>query len=100
MAAPKGNNYAKGNNGGNPGYGALNMIRNNVKKHCPLWWESWEKLMKSKEMKEKQYAMTEFNKLQAKLMPTIVGGDDDKPLIVQFNEPFNLTSKAKGDNRK
>ena len=135
MPAAKGNNYAKGNKGGNPGYGALKQIRDNVKKHCPLWWKQWEDMMNSKpdefinkNVKEliaelikkgdsytakqilgdlakgafyrKQFAMSEFNKLQAKLMPTIVGGDDEKPLILQFNEVFKSTRPPKEDNRE
>ena len=45
----------------------------------------------------KQFAMTEFNKLQMKMLPTIVGGDEGNPLILQFDETFRLTSKTKGD---
>lgn len=88
-----------GNKGGtgNPGYGALKLIRDNVKKHCPEWWEQWQVLMKDSKMENKRFAMTEFNKLQAKLMPTIVGGDDDSPLILQFHESLSATRKPGKD---
>jgi len=87
MANPRGNPGNKGGTG-NPGYGALKMIRDNVKKHCPEWWEAWKKAMVSTDKDERKLAMQEFNKLQAKLMPTIVGGEDDKPLVIQFNDVF------------
>ncbi|MBU0598796.1 hypothetical protein KKF61_07490 [Patescibacteria group bacterium] len=129
------NKGTKNNDGGNPGYGALKAIRDNVKKYCPLWWKEWEDMMKSKpdefindNVKEllqglikkgdkysakeiikdlakgafyrKQFAMTEFNKLQAKLMPTIVGGDGDNPLILQFHEVFKSTCQAAENSSK
>jgi len=130
MAAPKGNKFAKGNNGGNPGYGQINFVKEKVKKFCPLWWKEWEAMMSgeafSDELKKflakdknnqkktlegfqkifkdatdcKKFAMQEFNKLQVKMMPTVLAGDDDNPLILQFDEPFKLTSKTSGDNKK
>ena len=82
MSAPKGNQYAKGK--GNPGRGSLRKILENVKKHQPLWWKAWEEMMNSKE--ERRYAMSEFNKMQTKLMPTVLAGDDESPVgvLVKF----------------
>ena len=125
MAGVIGNSGGKKGRSGSPGYGALKLIRDNVKKHCPEWWKGWEEMMSGKvtlsELKKwqegkmdtarlteilksgidlKKFAMTEFNKLQAKLMPTIIGGDDDSPLIVKFDGPFNITPTTKKGNRK
>lgn len=111
MAAPKGNKFAKGNKGGNPGYGQMDFIKNNVNKYSELWWKEWEQMMKgnmfaeleerikqwAKEGKdkngkiwlkdivekalmntfdEKKFAMAEYNKLQVKLIPTQLTGED------------------------
>jgi hypothetical protein len=68
MGAPKGNDYAKGNNGGNPGRGKLAFVRQKVTEHSELWWSEWETMMKG-ERDDKHLAMKEFNKLQTKMIP-------------------------------
>lgn len=104
MPAPKGNQYAKGNKGGNPGFGRMAFIKDKMAKYSPLWWKEWEGMMngelfkkdlekfKNGEVKQsfeefqkilsnatdlKKFAMSEFNKLQAKMIPTQIAGDDD-----------------------
>ena len=105
MDGRKNNRGTEGNNGGNPGFGALKLIRNNVKKHCPKWWDAWKKDMKSEKFEQRRVAMQEFNKLQVKLMPTVMANDDDSPLILQFDKPFKkdesltVTSKTERDNK-
>jgi len=100
MDGRKNNGGTKGNKGGSPGYGKLSFIKNKVEKHSKDWWEEWEKMMKNtdKDTTNKRFAMTEFNKLQIKLMPTVLSGDDENPLILQFDETFKLTSKTEADS--
>jgi len=62
---------------GNPGYGTLHFIKEKVVAHSSAWWEKWEGMINSDNTKEKQFAMTEFNKLQVKFIPTTLNGDDE-----------------------
>jgi hypothetical protein len=75
MPAPKGNQHAVGNKGGNPGYGKMAFLRLKVEQHSELWWTKWEDLIKSKNWPEQQFAMAEFNKLQAKMIPQDINLD-------------------------
>lgn len=70
MGAPKGNQYAKGNNGGSPGYGNIKQILTNIKTYMPEWWTEWKRMLRSKNKEERKVAMQEFNKLQIKVVPT------------------------------
>lgn len=85
MAAPEGNQFAKGNNGGNPGYGKLNAIRERVEKYSAKWWEKWEVMIDSDDKQERIEAMREFNKLQCKMIPQQIGSDPDNPIAILAN---------------
>ncbi len=93
-----------GNKGGTgaPGYGKQNFVIEKVKKFCPDWWEKWEAIMNNPNAKteEIRFAMQEFNKLQVKMMPTMIAGDDDKPITIKFNGVFNAAHETKKDNNK
>ena len=78
MAAPKGNKNAVGNNGGNPGYGQLEYIKKQVEKYSPDWWLMWKALMRGETKEDIKYAMTEFNKLQLKLIPQDITSGGEK----------------------
>ena len=96
MGAPKGNTFAKGNNGGNPGYGKMAFIKNNVVKHSQAWWENWEAMMNGNDKDYKKLAMTEFNKLQVKMVPQKLEDDEGNavsPVLVTF-----LNAKPTTDN--
>lgn len=99
MAAPKGNTFAKGAKGaGNPGYGKLKGVLDHVKAHTNQWWLEWEMLMNDEKIENKKYAMTEFNKLQVKLIPTDIesGG---QPLVIKFDPTFHvITQETTGDS--
>ena len=87
MGAPKGNQFAKGNKGGNPGHGKLAFIRNKVVKHSEDWWKNWEEMMNGEDKEYKKLAMTEFNKLQVKMVPQKLEDDDGNavsPVLVTF----------------
>lgn len=102
MSAPIGNQYAKGNKGGNPGTGKLNRIRENVEKFSSLWWNTWEAMMESTDKQEKFEAMREFNKLQCKMIPQDVNNNLSGGLTVVFDKAFknydNSAPQTNGDS--
>jgi hypothetical protein len=69
MDGRKNNKGQKGNKGGSPGHGKMSFVRDMVEKHSELWWIELEKMMRSKNSSDKKFAMSEFNKLQAKMVP-------------------------------
>ena len=69
MAAPVGNKNALGNNGGNPGYGQMVFIKEQVERYSKLWWTEWESMMTNGRAEDRRFAMAEFNKLQVKMIP-------------------------------
>lgn len=69
--------------GGNPGYGKSEFVRQNIDKFSPLFWDLMEKYARSKDQGRQRFFMTEFNKLQAKMMPTEVTGKDGQPLTIE-----------------
>lgn len=56
------------------------MIRQNVDKFSPVFWQLMEDLSKSKKAEDKRLFITEFNKLQVKMIPQTVQGDEDNPI--------------------
>lgn len=80
MAAPKGNKFAKGNNGGNPGYFKLTFISKNANRVLPTWWTEIKKMMKGKDPTDKRFAMAELNKIQVKMIPQTLSNDPHNPL--------------------
>lgn len=78
-----------GNKGGSgaPGFGKMNKVLENVKTYMPDWWKNWELLMNGEDKTDKKYAMTEFNKLQVKMMPQNMEdeeGNKVRPVLVTF----------------
>ena len=87
MAGNKNNHGGARKGSGSPGYGRMNKVLERVKKHLPDWWNNWEELMNSEDKGDKKYAMTEFNKLQAKMMPQNMEDDEGnkvQPVLVQI----------------
>jgi hypothetical protein len=62
---------------GNKGYAKMEYIKTKVAEYSDMWWEKWEKLMKSKRPDDWKFAMSEFNKLQTKMIPQVVAGDEE-----------------------
>ena len=60
---------------GNPGYGKLELIRTNVTKLSPKFWLLMEEFADSKSKDDKKFFMTEFNKIQTKMIPQDVNTD-------------------------
>lgn len=54
---------------GNPGYGKLELIRTNVSKYTPVFWQLMDEFSKSKSKDDKRFLITEFNKIQTKMIP-------------------------------
>jgi hypothetical protein len=106
MAAEKGNQYAKGNKGGNPGYGKSKNLVARVDKFEPLFWDELEKMITGDDKADRKYAMTEFNKIQLKMIPqdiTSGGKEIPQPIMnlnyVQQNDSDNKDSKHEGENK-
>jgi len=90
----------KANKGGSKGYAMLEMVKKNLNKYQQKWWDYLGIMMKNDDKELKKFAMAEYNKLQIKLLPTILGGDNDNPLSIHFDETFNTTSKTKRNNKE
>ena len=85
-----------GNKGGNPGAGKLNFVRQQVEKYALKWWNNWEVAIDSDDKQERQFAMTEYNKLQCKMIPQdvkqsgvvkiIIANEADEPTDDSPNE--------------
>lgn len=69
---------------GNPGYGKMEFIKANVEKFSPKFWELMEIYSNSRNPEMEKFFMTEFNKIQAKMIPQIIGGDADMPIPVSI----------------
>jgi len=80
MDGRRNNKGTKGNKGGNPGHGYLSFIKENVEKYGEDWWSIWLIMLKGDDKKDRQIAMTEFNKLQAKMIPQDITSNNE-PLI-------------------
>lgn len=61
---------------GNPGYGYFQTIRNNLEKVSPKWWAEIVLAMEGDDKEMKKFALSEINKLQAKVIPTTIQGDE------------------------
>lgn len=62
---------------GNPGYGKSEMIRQNVDKFSPVFWDLMDRFAKSKSKEDQRFFIQEFNKIQVKMIPQTVQGDED-----------------------
>ena len=78
------NNGGKREGAGSKGFGRLNRIRENVDKYSELWWNRWEQSMTSDDKQERLHAMTEFNKLQCKMIPTEVTGAEGGEILIKI----------------
>ena len=61
---------------GNPGYGKSEMIRQNIDKFSPVFWDLMEVLAQG-DKDDKRLFIQEFNKLQVKMIPQTLQGDDE-----------------------
>jgi len=69
---------------GNPGYGKMEFIRTNVEKFSPKFWELMEIYANSRNIEQEKIFIVEFNKIQAKMIPQLVGGDSENPIPVSI----------------
>jgi hypothetical protein len=84
---------------GNPGYGKSEMIRENVDKFSPLFWQLMEKFGKSKTKADQRFFIQEFNKIQVRMIPqelTGEGGGEIKVSIMQYGNSSTSQVPAKG----
>jgi hypothetical protein len=69
---------------GNPGYGKMENIRQNVDKFSPVFWDLMGKFAKSKSKDDQRFFIQEFNKIQTKMIPQQLTGANDGPVQVQW----------------
>jgi hypothetical protein len=81
---------------GNQGYGKTELIKGNIDKFSPLFWDLMEKFAKSKTKEDQKFFMQEFNKLQAKLIPQQLSGVGDEPIQVQWQQSLSPIIHADG----
>ena len=86
-----------GNKGGNPGAGKLHFVRRQVEKYAVKWWEKWEMAIESDDKNERQFAMTEYNKLQCKMIPQDQNHKGTVKIIIA-NEADEPTDESTDDN--
>lgn len=94
-----------GNKGGtgNPGYRKLRMVSEKVDKFSEVWWKKWEEMIDGEDKQSVRVAMTEFNKLQCKMIPqdiTSGGKELPTPLLayVQSNDSDKEDYAVEGEN--
>ncbi len=90
---------------GNQGYGKMELVRQNVDKFSPKFWELMEIYANSRNPDFEKIFITEFNKLQVKMIPQVVAGDKDKPIpimnipYVQSNDSHDKDSENEPENQ-
>lgn len=81
------------NKRGNQGYGKVELIRQNFDKFSPVFWELMEVYSTSGDPDKERLFITEFNKLQAKMIPQEVGGINGEAIQIQWlSSPTNQDS--------
>jgi hypothetical protein len=80
MADGRQNNGGKRKGAGNPGYGKRKNLVARVDKFEPFFWDELEKMITGDDKADRKYAMTEFNKIQLKMIPQdITSGGKEIP---------------------
>lgn len=69
---------------GNPGYGKSAQLKENVDKFAPLFWQLMEEMANSSKKEDKKFFITEFNKIQTKMVPQDVNADLSGELKVSW----------------
>ena len=78
---------------GNPGYGKLKFLKDKVEQFTPKWWTMWELMIEMGAPEDKRFAMSEFNKLQMKMIPQDidVAGEVIIQIAKQVAEKYDST---------
>ena len=69
---------------GNPGYGKMQNIRDQVDKFSPLFWQLMEEMATSNRKEDKKFFIQEFNKIQTKMIPQDVNADLQGDLTIKW----------------
>ncbi len=72
---------------GHKGFGKMSVIQENYDKYSPVFWKKLGELMEQGD----KWALSEFNKIQVKMIPQKLTGDDDNPvpILVKFIDENN-----------
>jgi hypothetical protein len=60
------------------------FIKMMVEENRGLFWSVWKEMMSSSDKNERRAAMIEYNKLQARMLPTEITSPDGEGLIVKI----------------
>lgn len=59
-------------------------IKDRVFKYRKTWWNKWLEMMNSDDMSTQKTALIEFNKLQARVLPTQLEGSNGSQIMVNI----------------
>jgi len=87
------------NGGARPGAGRPKLwdqaeLLDRVRGVQDLWWEEIGKFIRSKDKKDRMFALAEINKLQLKSMPSQVTGEGGEPIRITFDPAFRDADAA------
>lgn len=78
-------------------------IKEKINEKYLLWWQKWEEMLNSDDRKDVSTAMIEFNKLQARILPTQITDEDGNNLsvnIVNYVSSSSLPNGKENDEKK
>lgn len=73
------------------------FVRTMVTNNGPLWWTHWREDMESEDPSIRRNAMIEYNKLQARMLPTELTGADGATAIINIMNYATEASKQIDD---
>ena len=97
MDGRKNNKGTKGNKGNSgKGYGPALALKANVDKFSPIFWDQLEMMITHDDLNLRKFAMTEFNKIQCKMIPQdVTSGGDKIEVIPILNNVFSNNQPKK-----
>ncbi len=85
---------------GAPGYGKMTQLKEQVDKFSPLFWQIMEEMATSKSKDDKKFFISEFNKIQTKMIPQAIDGDGEggaiKVTITNYGTANTIQLPAEG----
>lgn len=57
-------------------------IKERVFKYKEDWWKKWEEMLNGDDKDERRTALMEYNKLQCRILPTEITGQDGEQLLI------------------
>lgn len=83
---------------GNKGYGKTEMIKQNFDRFSPVFWQLMEEMANSTSKDDKKFFITEFNKIQTKMLPQEIGGVDGGSIRITWESQESPTAQETGQD--